>query len=53
MLRLLLEIGRDEGLQRISAEILRENQAMQRICRALGFSLRETPDIVQAWIDLG
>ena len=52
LLRLLLEIGRDEGLERISAEILRENQAMQRICRALGFTLRETPEVVQAWIDL-
>jgi acetyltransferase len=52
LLRLLLEIGRDEGLERISAEILRENQAMQRICRALDFTLRETPEVVQAWIDL-
>lgn len=52
LLRLLLEIGRDEGLARISAEILRENQAMQRICQELGFTLRETPEVVQAWIDL-
>ena len=52
LLRLLLEIGRDEGLERISAEILHENQAMQRICMALGFTLRETPEVVRAWIDL-
>ena len=52
MLRLLLEIGRDEGLQRVSAEILRENLAMQSICQALGFTRRETPEVVKVWKDL-
>ena len=52
MLRLLLDIGRDEGLERISAEILPENHAMRRICQRLGFTVVETPDLVQAWIDL-
>jgi acetyltransferase len=52
LLRLLVQIGRDEGLRRISAEILRDNRAMQRICERLGFTLRETPEVVRAWLDL-
>ncbi|MFN9643585.1 MAG: bifunctional acetate--CoA ligase family protein/GNAT family N-acetyltransferase [Cyanobacteriota bacterium] len=52
LLRLLLEIGRDEGLRRVSAEILRENRAMQRICQRLGFTRLETPEVVKVWIDL-
>jgi acetyltransferase len=52
LLRLLLEIGRDEGLQRISAEILHENLAMRSICQALGFTLRETPEVVKVSMDL-
>ncbi|MFN9547281.1 MAG: bifunctional acetate--CoA ligase family protein/GNAT family N-acetyltransferase [Cyanobacteriota bacterium] len=52
LLRLLVRIGRDEGLRRISAEILRENRAMQRICERMGFTLREMPEVVRAWLDL-
>lgn len=52
LLRLLLQIGRDEGLRRISAEILPENQAMQRICQRLGFTVQPSPEVVRAWIDL-
>ena len=52
LLRLLLQIGRDEGLARISAEILHENRAMQRVCEKLGFSVQPTPEVVKAWIDL-
>lgn len=48
----LLAIGRSEGLDRITAEILRENGAMQRVCQKLGFQLRSTPEVVQAWVDL-
>ena len=40
LLRQLLEIGREEGLERICAEILQENRAMQQICRKLGFRLQ-------------
>jgi acetyltransferase len=36
----LLGIARQEGVQRILANILPENQLMQRICRKLGFHLR-------------
>ena len=52
LLRLLLEIGRDEGLDRITAEVLHENGAMQQVCRKLGFTLQATPDVMEAWIDL-
>jgi acetyltransferase len=38
LLSRLLQIGRDERLQRISADILPENLAMQRICEKLGFT---------------
>jgi acetyltransferase len=48
----LLRIGRDEGIDRVTAEILHENDAMQRVCRKLGFQLRTTPEVVEAWVDL-
>ena len=50
LLALLLEIGKDEGLERITAEILHENQAMQRVCAKLGFTLRPGPEGVHAEI---
>lgn len=44
LLRRLLEVARLEGLQRITAKILPENIAMQRICERLGFRLFRQPD---------
>lgn len=38
LLTRLIEIGRDWGVQRIVAEILRDNVPMRRVCRDLGFS---------------
>ena len=52
LLGLLLEIGRQEGLERISAEILHENRAMQHICRKQGFRLNPMADAVHAEINL-
>lgn len=52
LLRLLLEIARNEGMERVTAEVLQENRAMQRVCEKLGFTLRRTPECVAAWIDL-
>lgn len=52
LLAQLLEIGSAEGLQRITAEILHENRAMQRVCEKLGFKLTPTPDWVEAEIEL-
>ncbi len=40
LLRQLLYIGRAEKISRVTAEILANNQPMQRICERLGFSLK-------------
>jgi acetyltransferase len=48
----LLRAGREEGIDRVTGEILRENAAMQRVCRRLGFTLEPGDGVVQAWIDL-
>ncbi len=52
LLAQLLRVGRDEGIDQVRAEILRENGAMQRVCRKLGFQLRAGEDVMEAWIDL-
>ena len=52
MLRRLLQIGQDEQLECISAEILAENYAMQRVCKKLGFRLQRAADVVKATIEL-
>ncbi len=44
LLRRLLQVGRDERLKRIVADILPENYAMQRVCQKLGFSVDPSPD---------
>jgi acetyltransferase len=41
LVRRLVEIGRAEKLERIIADILPDNSAMQKICRRLGFHLRD------------
>jgi acetyltransferase len=43
-LKLLIQIGRDEGLKRIIAYISPDNHAMQKVSRRLGFSLHRDPD---------
>jgi len=40
LLERLVEIGRAEGLSRITADILAENRAMQDVSRKLGFKLK-------------
>jgi acetyltransferase len=54
LLRRLVEIGRAEGLRRITADMSPANAAMQAISRKLGFQLRgETEDpTVEAVLDL-
>ena len=37
LLKLLLDIGRQEGLERIIGHILPDNYPMQRVCKKLGF----------------
>jgi acetyltransferase len=39
LLARLVRVGRDERLERITAEILPQNLAMQRLCERLGFTL--------------
>ncbi len=55
LLRRLLQVGREERLERITAEILSDNSGMQRVCEKLGFQVRRTADysIVKAEISLG
>ena len=50
----LLEVGRAEGLSRITAEILFDNRPMQRISKKLGFHLRRDTEemVVKADLDL-
>jgi acetyltransferase len=50
----LLEVGRKEGVKRITAEILQDNYAMQKICERLGFHLERDAeeDVVKVKIEL-
>lgn len=54
LLRRLLQVGRDEQLDQITAEILSDNVAMQRVCEKLGFKISRTDDhsVVKAEIQL-
>ena len=53
LLRKLVEIGRNEGIKRIRAEILPINRAMQRVSEKLGFRVRRVSmDLFEAEIDL-
>ena len=40
LLKLLLDIGRQEGLECIVGHILPDNYGMQKVCKKLGFALR-------------
>ena len=44
LLSRLLDIGRDEKLERVVAEILPENEGMRRVCTKLGFKFSKVPD---------
>ena len=52
LLQRLVQIGRDEGLTAIHAEILAENKAMQRVCEKVGFALHRHLDVVKATLVL-
>jgi acetyltransferase len=52
LLRRLVQIGRDETLETIRADILLQNRAMQRVCEKVGFQLRRTPSLVYAELQL-
>ncbi len=44
LLRRLVQVGEDEGLDRITADILDQNRAMQRVCEKLDFELVRSSD---------
>jgi acetyltransferase len=54
LLGMLLRVGRNEKLRRITADILPENRDMQRVSEILGFRLRHLTDdqVVKAEVDL-
>ena len=54
LLQRLVDVGRNENLDAITADILSDNAAMQRVCEKLGFTLSRTsdPSIVQADLKL-
>ncbi|MBE9180181.1 bifunctional acetate--CoA ligase family protein/GNAT family N-acetyltransferase [Oculatella sp. LEGE 06141] len=54
LLKRLLQVGQDEHLDRITAEILSDNSGMQRVCEKLGFHISRTadPSVVKAEIQL-
>jgi GNAT superfamily N-acetyltransferase len=54
LLRLLMQVGRDEKLQRLTGDILAENLGMQAVCKKFGFHLRYSLEehTVQAELDL-
>jgi acetyltransferase len=43
LLRRLLDVARGEHINRVFADVLKENAGMQRICQKLGFSLTPHP----------
>ena len=53
-MRRLIEIGRKENVRRITAEILQDNYAMQKICERLGFHMERDAEegVVKAQIEL-
>ena len=55
LLRMLLQVARDEKLEVVSADVLAENLEMQRVCEKLGFTIRRDAgeSTVKAEIALG
>ena len=54
LMKLLLDIGRKEGVDQIFGHILPDNHAMQRVCKNLGYKLHYDRDaeVVEARIKL-
>jgi acetyltransferase len=54
ILRRLLDIGRDEKVERITADVLPENKGMLRVCEKLNFTsvYDDQDNLVKVWIDL-
>jgi acetyltransferase len=43
-MNLMIEYAKAEGLKSIKGQILRENSAMLRMCKELGFNIVDDPD---------
>ena len=54
LLQRLIQVGRDEHIQKITGDILPENLGMQSVCKKLGFRLQYSYDdqVMKAEIDL-
>ncbi len=52
MLSRLLEIGRAEGLSRVTAYIMNENLGMRTVCKKLGFKFAREAELITASVDL-
>jgi len=54
LLRLTIQVGRDERLSRIRGDILPENMEMRRVCEKLGFRITHLADegVVRAVLEL-
>lgn len=44
LMKLMIEWAKADGLQTVKGEILRENRTMIRMCEALGFKVKSSPD---------
>jgi len=53
VLRRLIQVGRNEKLERIKGETLPENAAMQRVCEKVGFQIERAGDFVKLDLELG
>jgi acetyltransferase len=54
LLHRLVEIGKQEGVHRITADILPDNRGMLRVCEKIGFTLKLSKDeeVVKAGIEI-
>ncbi|MFN6516481.1 MAG: bifunctional acetate--CoA ligase family protein/GNAT family N-acetyltransferase [Nostoc sp. CreGUA01] len=54
LLQRLLQVSRDEQLNKITADILVDNYGMQKVCEKLGFCIERTddPTVVKAQIEI-
>ena len=52
LLKSLVDVGRQEQLNCITAEILPENRPMQHLCTKLGFKVEHNRDVVTACLDI-
>jgi acetyltransferase len=44
LVRRLVEVGRDEKLEKIIGDVLQDNVVMRRVCEKLGFTMTGEPD---------